>query len=134
MPNFWTISVLVGCGGFTGSVARYGLSAALQHLTLAWPVGTLCVNVLGCLIIGFLSELATCGVPLSMELRLALVTGFCGGFTTMSAMISEAAAMLRASAYFTASLYIFGTIFLSMLAFIVGLGLVRALVYLATLP
>lgn len=128
MPTGWTTSLLVGLGGFTGSIARYGLSAVLQRLALSWPVGTLSVNVLGCLIVGFLSELAARGAMLSLEVRLALVTGFCGGFTTMSAMISETAAILRACAYFSAILYVLGSIFLSMLAFMLGLGLARALI------
>jgi len=128
MTNPWSISLLVGLGGFAGSVARYGLSVASQRYSLEWPIGTLAANVLGCLAIGILTGLSARGEAVSPEMRLALATGFCGGFTTMSSMVYETAEMLRASEYVHATLYAAGTFLLSMTAFAAGVIAVRILV------
>ena len=56
MTNPWSLSLLVGIGGFAGSVARYGLSIVAQRLSIEWPAGTLAANVLGCLVIGVISS------------------------------------------------------------------------------
>lgn len=77
------IILLVGLGGFLGTVARFLLGIwALDHLPANLPYGTLGVNLIGSLIIGILS-----GLMARSEYHLwhvFLVTGFCGGFTTFS--------------------------------------------------
>ena len=128
MTNPWGISLLVGLGGFAGSVARYGLSVTSQRYSIEWPIGTLAANVLGCLAIGILSGLFARGETVSPEIRLALATGFCGGFTTMSSMIYETAEMIRASEYFHATLYTAGTFLFSMTAFAAGVIAVSIIV------
>lgn len=83
--------LLVGCGGFLGSVARYyvgGWGTQLSHAG-RFPVGTLLVNVLGCLLIGLLASLAEHAHLFSAPARLFLLTGFLGGFTTFSAFAYE---------------------------------------------
>lgn len=128
MTNPWSISLLVGLGGFAGSVARYSLSVMAQRFSIEWPAGTLAANVLGCLAIGIVTALSARGESLSPELRIALATGFCGGFTTMSSMIYETAEMLRASEYLHATFYAAGTFLLSMTAFAAGVMAVRILI------
>lgn len=128
MTNAWGISLLVGVGGFAGSIARYGLSITSQRFLIDWPIGTLAANVLGCLAIGIVTSLSSRGETLSPELRLALATGFCGGFTTMSSMIYETAEMIRASEYLHASLYAAGTFLFSLAAFVAGVIAVRTLI------
>jgi CrcB protein len=128
MVNAWGISLLVGLGGFAGSVARYGLNVAAQRYSIEWPLGTVAANVLGCFAIGILTALSARGETMSPEVRLALATGFCGGFTTMSSMIYETAEMLRASEYIHAAVYAAGTFLLSMIAFVAGVMVVRVLV------
>lgn len=128
MTKAWVLSFLVGTGGFAGSLARYGLSVTAQRFSIEWPIGTFAANVLGCLAIGILTELSARGETLSPEIRLALATGFCGGFTTMSSMIYEIAEMLRAGEYLHASLYTAGTFVLAMGAFITGVMAVRILI------
>jgi CrcB protein len=83
--------LLVGLGGFTGSVLRYLLSGYIQHLSqsAAFPYGTLAVNALGCLVIGFLSQLSDAQGLLTPEARLLIFVGVLGGFTTFSAFGSE---------------------------------------------
>lgn len=127
MASPLSMTLLVGVGGFAGAIARYGLSVSLQRVSLEWPVGTLAANVLGCLLVGVLAGVAARGEALSPAVRLALATGFCGGFTTMSSMIYETAAMLRDSEILHAALYVVGTFALSLVAFVVGVTAVRAL-------
>ena len=86
----------IGCGGFLGSVARYLLSGLVQERAgLAFPAGTLCVNVLGCLAIGAISEAAEMRGAFSPEARAFLVVGVLGGFTTFSAFGNETINMMR---------------------------------------
>lgn len=128
MTNPWILSLLVGVGGFAGSVARYGLSITAQRMSFEWPVGTFASNVLGCLVIGVVSAVFARGETLSPETRLVLATGFCGGFTTMSSMVYETAAMIRASEYLHAVAYAAGTFLFSLGAFVAGVMSVRILI------
>jgi fluoride exporter len=121
-------SALVGTGGFAGSVARYALTVFCQRLSVEWPFGTVAANVLGCFVIGFITALSDRTEVLSPATRLLLATGFCGGFTTMSSMVYETAQMLRSSDYFHASLYLGATLIGSMLAFVIGVVVVRFLI------
>lgn len=83
--------LLVGGGGFLGSVARYYVSGWATQMSHAgrFPLGTLVVNITGCLLIGFLAGLAEYAHLLSPPARLFLLTGFLGGFTTYSAFAYE---------------------------------------------
>ena len=128
MNNPLVMSILVGLGGFAGSVARFGLGAASQRLSVTWPLGTLSANVLGCLIIGIITGFSTQDKVVSPEVRLALTVGFCGGFTTLSSMMYETAEMFRADEYLHAAMYAAGTFLLSMAAFIVGTVGVRIMI------
>jgi CrcB protein len=90
-------SVLVALGGLVGSVARYWLSGAVQELSgPMFPSGTLAVNVVGSFVIGLVMALSLERGLLNEEWRILLTTGFCGGFTTMSAFSYETLALLRA--------------------------------------
>ena len=83
--------LLAGIGGFIGSVLRYLVSGWAQQISQisGFPVGTLTVNVIGCLVIGLLGYLADMRSILSPELRLLLIVGVLGGFTTFSTFSSE---------------------------------------------
>ena len=125
MPQWLLTSLLVGMGGFAGSLARYGLSLASQRFAFSLPIGTLGANLLGCFAIGIIAEVASATKALTPELRLLLATGFCGGFTTMSSFVYETAQMAKAHEYFYAVLYLGATIVGSMLAFGIGSVLVK---------
>lgn len=77
---------MVGIGGMIGSIGRYLISIWLIRPADHLPFGTLMVNLLGSLLIGFLIAL---GARQSETWRLLLVTGFCGGFTTFSTFSLE---------------------------------------------
>lgn len=93
MNNF----LLVGAGGFIGSVLRYWLSGYIQQLAknTIFPFGTLLVNFLGCLLIGFLSQLAEEYGIFTVETRLLVFVGILGGFTTFSTFSNETMNLLR---------------------------------------
>ena len=79
----WKTLLCVGAGSFVGGIARYGLTRWVSagnftHL----PLGTMVVNVAGCLFIGLLYGWFERADVLSPEWRLFLTVGFCGGFTT----------------------------------------------------
>ena len=85
--------LLVGVGGALGSMARYGMGLALP--SSGFPYATLAVNVIGCFCIGMAMPTAARIEALSPELRLLIVVGFLGGFTTFSAFGNETVALLR---------------------------------------
>jgi CrcB protein len=89
--------LIVGIGGFLGSIARYKLSGLVLHHTVDWrfPLATFVVNVVGCLVAGLLSGLIERYGWFSPNTRLLLFTGILGGFTTFSAFGVETAYLVR---------------------------------------
>ena len=80
----------VGAGSFIGGIFRYLLVTwTSQILSPSFPYGTLAVNVLGSLVIGFLAGIAESRATFSTEVRLFLIVGIVGGFTTFSAFAWE---------------------------------------------
>ncbi|MCP4849534.1 MAG: fluoride efflux transporter CrcB [Verrucomicrobiaceae bacterium] len=98
-----TATILVGLGGFAGAIARWGLSAAIKS-TLdapAFPYPTLIINLLGCLTIGVAYSL----LEHNEALKLLIVVGFLGGFTTFSTFGLEIFSLIRLQSVATAALY-----------------------------
>jgi CrcB protein len=89
--------LFVGTGGFIGAVLRYWLSGYVQQISDSrlFPVGTLVVNVLGCIVIGFLSQLAEEHGLFTAEARALVFVGILGGFTTFSTFGNETMNLLR---------------------------------------
>ena len=114
--------LLVGAGGFLGSVARYLVALAVPFVGTGFPFATFAVNMLGSFFIGLLSELAVSTTMLSPETRLFLVTGFCGGFTTFSSYMYENAALIRDGQVFYTTLYLAGSIAGGFLALYTGMA------------
>lgn len=98
--------LIVGLGGFIGSAARYMVS----KLNLYWhflsiPMGTLTVNILGSFLIGLLVGISGKSDLLSPNLRLFLMVGVCGGFTTFSSFSNENMMLMQNGQFPTALLY-----------------------------
>jgi CrcB protein len=112
--------VVVAIGGALGSLARYAVAQALPHERSALPVGTLLVNVVGCLLLGLLVGAR----PDATWLRPFAGTGVLGGFTTFSAFALETDRLLdRAPA--TALLYVALSLSLGLAAAWLGLRVTR---------
>lgn len=90
-------ALLVGFGGFIGSIARFALGALVTQLSAAsrFPFGTLAVNTVGCFAIGLIAGIAEHTSAFSPHTRLLLITGVLGGFTTYSAFAYESFFLAR---------------------------------------
>jgi len=85
--------MLIGAGGALGALLRYVTTGLAQPADLAFPVGTLVVNVVGCFVIGILSALFAGPHLVREEFRLAVMIGLLGGFTTFSSFAWESFAL-----------------------------------------
>ena len=93
-------------GGALGAGLRYGISLLLQTRSAEFPVGTLTVNLLGCLLIGFIATWLNAETA-RPALRLALIVGILGGFTTFSSFGLETIELLQNGRLLVAGAYIF---------------------------
>ncbi len=118
--------VLVAIGGAAGAACRHGVNLAFARGTLPWS--TFIVNVAGSLLLGFLVYwFALRGGAWESNGRLLLATGFCGAFTTMSALALETRELAEAGSMTGAAVFALGTLVLSVLGLMLGAGLGRLL-------
>ncbi|MBI1343789.1 MAG: fluoride efflux transporter CrcB [Terrimonas sp.] len=116
----------VAIGGATGSVARYLCSRWIQGTSQnLFPLGTFAVNIVGCLLIGIFWGLAIKHQAWGEEIRLLLMTGICGGFTTFSALSLESLGLIREQKTGLFILYIAGSLVLGLLATYAGLKIIK---------
>jgi len=118
---------LVFLGGGLGSVMRYLISRPLNLLIQNFYLGTFLVNIVGCMLIGFVLGLSTRGNILSHNSTLFLATGFCGGFTTFSAFAFEKHYLLKNNELFHFAIYLISSISVGVLAVVLGLWLAKYL-------
>jgi len=116
-----TRDLLIGVGGFLGSVARYTLSGTIQGLARSetFPYGTLVVNVIGCFAVGLVSYLAESRGAFTADTRAFIVVGVLGGFTTFSAFGNETINLVRGAEGWLASVNVIAHV-------VLGLGAVWA--------
>ncbi|MCC7117140.1 MAG: fluoride efflux transporter CrcB [Anaerolineales bacterium] len=112
--------LLVGAGGFIGSVLRYLLGGYVQGFAKAFPLGTLTVNVIGCFVIGLLAQLGEKYGAFSDESRLFLVLGVLGGFTTFSSFGNDTVNLFRQGFSTNAFLNVGANVILGLLAVWLG--------------
>jgi CrcB protein len=120
--------VWVGIGGGIGAIARYAMGKGItERANSLFPYGTFTVNLLGAFLIGVLFTLLVergVGHP---HLRLLLITGFLGGFTTFSAYTIEAITLIEAGSWNTALLYVMASNLLGLLACLAGIVAIRTI-------
>ena len=122
-----SLSWFVAIGSAVGGTCRYLLTAWVQHrIATPFPAGTLLVNVVGSLVLGFVMRYALGSSSVSPESRALLATGFCGGFTTFSTFSYEAVALFEEADYGRAFWYMGLSVVLSLLAVMAGMFLARA--------
>jgi CrcB protein len=114
---------LVGLGGLAGTAARYALTLLVPDRH-GWPVATLSVNLVGAFVLGLLLEaLARRGPDRGTRRRARLVvgTGFCGAFTTYSALAVDVDLLLRDGQTVTAVAYGLTTVVVGFLVCTLGI-------------
>src|SRR3546814_7485364 len=120
--------LLVALGGAFGSVCRYLVGLwSIRQFGPAFPWGTLIVNVLGSFAIGLLVEMVARRFNASGEVRVLLVTGFLGGFTTFSTFSLDAVALFEKGAAMTAASYLLASIVLSLVVGFAGVAIGRSM-------
>lgn len=118
--------LLVGTGGFIGSVARYFVSKLnVESGLFSLPVGTLIVNVLGSFILGALIGMADRNAGLTFEWRLFLMVGLCGGFTTFSTFAGENLTLMHNGQFLAIAVYTGLSVFLGFVAVFLGYSLTK---------
>jgi CrcB protein len=115
------VLLVVAGGGAIGSVARYGVGVLLAPHTTTFPWATLAVNVVGAFLIGVFARLFA-APDADHVLRLALTTGFCGGFTTFSTLSAETVSLLQQGKLARAGAYIAVSLTLGLAATFAGLA------------
>jgi len=102
---------LIAIGGALGSVARYTLSLlVLRASGTLFPLGTFLVNAIGCVAFGAIAGAATARLHLTPELRLFLLVGVLGGFTTFSSYAFESFALVQQGRFLWASINVVGQV------------------------
>lgn len=118
--------ILVGIGGAIGSILRYTTVNSINRIFNAtFPLGTFIVNLIGCLIIGIIIAAAEKEQLINNEIKLLLVAGFCGGFTTFSSFSLENIQLLNLSNFSALALNIFGSVLLGVFGVWLGLNIIK---------
>ena len=101
---------------------RYGVQKIFQgQSAVAFPTGTLLVNIAGCFLIGILWSMVSRSLTWNEEMKMLLMTGFCGGFTTFSAFTFEGIGLLKESKTFLFVIYITASVVGGLLATLIGI-------------
>jgi CrcB protein len=118
--------LIVGLGGGAGSMLRYAVQKIFQVQSVApFPTGTLLVNIAGCFLIGILWSMVSRSLTWNEEMKLLLMTGFCGGFTTFSAFTLEGIGLLKENKTALFFIYLTASVVGGMLATFIGIRIAK---------
>ena len=119
--------IIVGAGGFIGSVFRY-LIGTIDFLNRgAFPFSTFIANILGAIVIGMVIKSSETYQWMNSSMLLFLKVGLCGGFTTFSSFSLESLGLLEAGKYGTCALYIMASVAICILGVYLGKGIIGAI-------
>ncbi len=113
--------ILVFIGGGAGSCLRFFFNTALNNGYLKYPFGTLAANFTSCLIVGLAIPFFQSNSPIHYSLKLLVLTGVCGGFSTFSTYINELSIMQKANNYFLFSFYLIVSLLIGFLGLELGI-------------
>ncbi|MEL6697156.1 MAG: fluoride efflux transporter CrcB [Bacteroidota bacterium] len=102
--------IAIALGGALGSLTRYGISRLLAPVSEGFPYGTFAANILSCIVIGWAYVYVSKQTDVSMALKLGIMTGFCGGFSTFSTFSLETFQLIQQGHVGTAFLYVGGSV------------------------
>ena len=117
-----TTCLIVMLGGAIGTLARYALSVLALPISRDLPVGTIIINVTGSFLIGLFGTLTAAHgrYPVTENLRLFVMIGFCGGYTTFSSFSLQTLDLLRGGAVVRAGINIVGSVVLCIAGVAIG--------------
>jgi len=116
----------IAAGAALGANARFLVSIwAAERFGIAFPFGTLIVNVTGSLLLGFVLELTTTRFLSSPEMRLFIATGFLGSYTTFSTYAVESLLLIRTGNIWLGLADVFGSVAIGLLFALLGIYLAR---------
>ena len=119
--------LIVFLGAGIGGALRHGVNVfSARQFGLAFPVGTMIVNIVGSFLMGALAGWFAFRPGTDQHVRLFLTTGILGGFTTLSAFSLDAALLIERHDYALAAGYVAGSVGLSIAALFIGLALFRS--------
>ena len=114
--------IAVGLGGFVGAVCRYLIGLIPINEVTVFPMKTFIINIVGCIVIGMITIVATRNNNLNPQMLLFLKVGVCGGFTTFSTFALETAELIKNGNTLVALAYMLGSV-------LVGVGVIFAIEY-----
>jgi CrcB protein len=122
------VVLAVALGGAAGSVARYGLDRLIERRSFAvFPWSTFTINATGCLLIGFVIATLVDRHHAPAWLRVGLVMGVLGGYTTFSTFAQETLDLIEEGRLEMGALYAFASLTVGVLAVLTGMRLGRML-------
>ena len=128
----WGEVAAVGGGAAVGAWLRWWLGLMLNPIFPTLPLGTLCANLVGGLIIGAVMEVVSRVASVPAEVRLLLTTGFLGGLTTFSTFSAEVTTLLLRKEFYWGAIAIGAHVVGSIAMTVVGIVAVRALIALSS--
>ena len=116
--------LMVGIGGFVGSILRYLISLIPISEKFVFPIKTLVTNICGAFIIGLIVALALKRPDMDPKTTLLIKTGFCGGFTTFSTFALESSDLIGKGQWGIAGVYMILSVTMCILAVVAAEALV----------
>lgn len=118
--------LFVGLGGAMGSILRYGVNiVTAKYYAASFPLATFIINVVGCFLAGLFFGMLSEDTSAQQQLKLLLITGFCGGFTTFSAFALENVRLMQSGNVVTPIVYTSASIVTGLIAVWIGLLITR---------
>lgn len=98
--------ILIGVFGALGALSRYGFDVGLSRFTPDFPIATFSANMVGCFLVGLVFFVDRNAIGLSEPMKMAIIVGFLGGFTTFSAYALQSVFLMAEKEMLKAVLYL----------------------------